>query len=116
MLLLRCLGQFQIECDGHLIALPTRKTGALLAYLVLYPEPHAREQLVTLFWGDFGEEEARRSLRTALSALRKALGEDCLLADRETVQFNPDYAIWIDAVVLRTQAQRFLAEPTPDPA
>ncbi len=116
MLLLRCLGQFQIEQNGQPLALPTRKTAALLAYLVLQPEVHVRERLVTLFWGDFGEEQARRSLRTALSALRKICGEDCLLADRETVQFNPHYPRWTDASVLRRQAEYALNQPVPDPS
>lgn len=114
--LLRCLGQFQLEYDGQPIVLPTRKTEALLVYLVLHPTAHQREQLVTLFWGDSEDELARRSLRTALSALRKRLGEACLLADRETVQFNPAFPLWTDAVVLRTQAQHFLDQPSPDPS
>ncbi|MFN8492034.1 MAG: BTAD domain-containing putative transcriptional regulator [Caldilineaceae bacterium] len=113
---LRCFGQIQLECDGQSISLPTRKTAALLVYLVLHPETHPRERLATLFWGDSGEEEARRSLRNALSALRKALGEDALLADRETAQFNPAFNLAIDVIDFRTQAQRFLAAPTPSPA
>lgn len=116
MLLLRCLGQFQIEQDGQPLVLPTRKTAALLTYLALHPEVHGRERLVTLFWGDSGEEQARRSLRTALSTLRKTLGEDCVLADRETVQFNPHYRLWIDAGALRSQAEQVLNQPSPDPS
>lgn len=113
--LLRCLGQFQLELNEQPTPLPTRKTAALLVHLVLHPKPHGREQLATLFWGDSGDEEARRSLRNALTALRKALGETALLADRETVQFNPGYVLKVDAVDFRTQAQRFLAAPTPIP-
>jgi predicted ATPase/DNA-binding SARP family transcriptional activator len=110
------LGQFQLERNGQPLALPTRKTEALLAYLVLHPEVHPREWLATLFWGDFVDTEARQSLRTALSALRKTLGEACLLTDRETVQFNPDYPLWADALAFRMQVQRFLGQPLPDPS
>ena len=115
LLLLRCLGQFRLEANGQPCILPTRKTAALLAYLLLHPEVHDREQLVARFWGDFGEEQARRSLRTALSALRKAVGETAVLADRTMVQFNPDFPTWVDAITLGNQGQRFLAQPLVDP-
>lgn len=116
MRLLRCLGPFQLEQDGQALPLPTRKDAALFAYLVLHPAIHLRQQVATRFWGEAVDEKAQRSLRTALSTLRKVLGHDCLLADRETVQFNPAFTLWTDALILREQAQRFLAAPTPDPS
>ena len=73
-----------------------RKVESLLAYLVLNPEKHAREKLAALLWGDVPDEQARHSLRTALAALRKALGDDILLADRETVQLNPSISLRVD--------------------
>ncbi|MBI5302786.1 MAG: tetratricopeptide repeat protein [Chloroflexi bacterium] len=91
------LGAFQVERDAQTIHLPTRKVESLLAYLALHPEPHAREKLAALCWGDSTDELARRSLRTALFSLRQELGNDLLLADRETVQLNPDFPIWVDA-------------------
>lgn len=103
MLRLHCLGHFQLEINNQVVTLPTRKTAVLLAYLALHPTAHLREALVTRFWGDFGEAEARRSLRTALSALRKLLGDTALLTDRETVQFNPAYPLWLDVAALRQQ-------------
>ncbi len=115
LLLVRCLGQFRLEANARPCVLPTRKTASLLVYLLLHPEAHEREQLVTRFWGDFGEEQARRSLRTALSTLRKALGESALLADRTKVQFNPDFPIWVDAITLGNQCQRFLDQSLIDP-
>ncbi|MBI5302795.1 MAG: tetratricopeptide repeat protein [Chloroflexi bacterium] len=91
------LGSFRLERDTQTIHLPTRKVESLLAYLALHPEPHAREKLAALCWGDSTDELARRSLRTALSTLRKELSDDIVLADRETVQLNPDFPIWVDA-------------------
>ncbi|MGE5265198.1 MAG: AfsR/SARP family transcriptional regulator [Acidobacteriota bacterium] len=91
------LGSFRVERDAQTIHFPTRKVESLLAYLVLHPEPHAREKLAALLWGDSPDEQARHSLRTALAAIRKELGDDILIADRETVQLNPDVPIWVDA-------------------
>ncbi|MDP2975169.1 MAG: hypothetical protein Q8N45_03035 [Anaerolineales bacterium] len=67
------------------------------AYLALHTEQHPREKLAALLWGDSTDEQARHSLRTALAILRKHLGDDVILADRETVQLNPDFPRWIDA-------------------
>jgi DNA-binding SARP family transcriptional activator len=50
------------------------KAIALIAYLVLEPGPHSREELASLLWGESPEAEARASLRQALRAIRTALG------------------------------------------
>src|SRR3712207_3331391 len=94
------LGPLRIECDGTPLHLPRRKVESLLAYLLLHPEPHSRDQLATLLWGDSSDEQARHSLRTALATLRKALHPDLLLADREQVQLNPELPLWVDLTEL----------------
>jgi predicted ATPase/DNA-binding SARP family transcriptional activator len=109
------LGASRIEHHSLLIHLPTRKAQALLAYLVLHPKEHSREKLAALFWGDSTDQEARRSLRVALAMLRSQLGENLLLAGRETVQIDPDYLIWIDVLEFETQATQGLASYPPDP-
>ena len=53
------------------VAFSARKTESLLVYLILHPDPHPREQLAALFWGDSTDDDARRSLRVALSGRRK---------------------------------------------
>ncbi len=90
------LGTFRIEHNRQVIRLSRRKVESLLAYLALYPEEHSREQLAALLWGDFTDEQSRTSLRTSLVVLRKNLGEELLLADRETIRLNPDYPLWMD--------------------
>jgi non-specific serine/threonine protein kinase len=90
-------GDLEIHRGAQLVRLPTRKAELLLAYLVLRPEAHGREKLAALFWGDVSDEQARGSLRKALTALRQAFGPDVLLADRLTIQLNPDYPLWNDA-------------------
>ncbi|MBI5714097.1 MAG: tetratricopeptide repeat protein [Chloroflexi bacterium] len=89
------LDSFRIERDSKTIHLPTRKVESLLAYLALFPGQHSCEQLAALLWGDSTDEQARHSLRTALAAISKAL-DDALIADRESVQLNPDMNFWID--------------------
>ena len=91
------LGSFRIELKGQVVCLPTRKIESLLAYLLLFPEAHPREKLAALFWGDVPDEQARMSLRTALTALRKRLGRDLFIADRELVQINSGFPVWVDA-------------------
>jgi predicted ATPase/DNA-binding SARP family transcriptional activator len=110
------LGAFRLERQSQSIRLPTRKVELLLAYLVLHPEQHSREKIAALLWGDSPDQEARRSLRVALTALRKQLGEECVLTDRETVQINPSYPLRTDVIEFREQATRFLAQNPPDPA
>ncbi len=102
MLRLFLLGAFRIERDSRTLQLPTRKVESLFAYLALHPEQHPREKLAALLWGDSTDEQARHSLRTALATLRKSLGDDVILADRETVQLNPDLPLWVDAREFQT--------------
>ncbi|MFL5618571.1 MAG: ATP-binding protein [Gemmatimonadaceae bacterium] len=63
------------------------KTLGLLAFLVLEPGSHRRDELTALLWGDSAEEKARASLRQALTHLRDALG-DALRVDRSTVELT----------------------------
>ena len=74
---LSLLGTFEAsEASGDAISLPTRKAEALLAYLAMAPgRAHPREALYNLLWSDRSDEQARNSLRHALSALKKALSE-----------------------------------------
>jgi DNA-binding SARP family transcriptional activator len=104
------LGSFRLEISGQLVRLPTRKTESLLAYLALHPAAggHSREKIAAIFWGDVTDEDARRSLRVTLSALRKALVADCLLTDRETVQINPAWSLWVDAADVAERSMREL--------
>lgn len=91
------LGAFRIERAARAIQLSTRKVEALLAYLALYPGAHSREKLVALFWGDSSDSDAHTSLRNAFAMLRKKIGADILIADRELAQINPHFPLWVDA-------------------
>src|SRR5258708_1569472 len=91
------LGDFRLEREGAPVRLYSRQVKALLAYLVLVPEAHPRENLAALFWGDSTDEQARASLRVGLNNLRKQLPVEAILTDRETVQWNPEFPLWLDA-------------------
>ena len=60
---------------------------SLLAYLVLEPGSHGREELATLLWGESSDADARASLRQALKHLRDALGP-ALDAERTCVRLE----------------------------
>ncbi len=102
------LGGFRLERDGERIQLYSRKVESLLAYLALYPREHAREKLAALLWGDASDEQARGSLRLALNNLRKQLGANSILSDRETVQLNPAFPLWTDTRELKDDSLRLI--------
>lgn len=110
VLRLHLLGGFRIESAGHTLALPTRKMESLLAYLALHPGPFPRTKLAQIIWCDSSPEQARNSLRNALPALRRCVGEDFLIIDRETVQIAP--TAWVDAIEFRARADAFLTAPS----
>jgi predicted ATPase/DNA-binding SARP family transcriptional activator len=78
------------------------KTLPLWAYLLLNPAPSTpRDQLAYTLWPDVSEAEARGNLRRHLHDLRRALPtapQECpwLLADTNTVQWNPEADDWLD--------------------
>jgi len=97
---LKLLGEFEVRDEsGEPLALPTRKTRALLAYLAVNADkPQQRERLMTLLWSDRGEQQARHSLNQALMSIRRlgnAAGAPLLDGDGERVTLVGD-AIAID--------------------
>src|ERR687886_2112453 len=85
MLRVRLLGELAVETDGGLVAPPSRPARELLAWLALHPGMHPRLELASRFWPDVLETSARASLRTTLHELRRAIGDDAVVADRELV-------------------------------
>jgi DNA-binding SARP family transcriptional activator/tetratricopeptide (TPR) repeat protein len=84
MLQVRLLGGVAAEINGEPLLLPP-PTGRLLALLALRPGPHDRESVATQLWPGSAGTAARANLRTAVWALRKAVGEDTVLASRTAV-------------------------------
>ena len=100
------LGSPEFRLNGEVLPfIVTRKTLSLLAYLLLHSHiTYSREKLASLFWGDVSDQQARHSLRTALASLRKKLGAELFITDRETIQINTDISILVDALQLEKVA------------
>src|SRR6185437_12889374 len=102
---LRLLGDFELCYRTHSSPPLPKKARALLAYLAMHPgRPILREQLATLLWGDSGDEQARRSLRECLMAIRTALGPAASAAfagEGAAIRLDPEQA--------ETDVQRFEA-------
>lgn len=84
-------------CGDPLPTLPS-KAASLFAYLVTYRNrPHTRGLLAGAFWPDLPEATARRRLSQALWQIRQTLdAHPILMAEGDTVQWNPDLALWLD--------------------
>src|SRR5205823_12591542 len=68
-----------------------RKHVALLVYLARSPRRRrTREHLVGLLWSDRDEKQARHSVSEALRVLRRALGDERLVADVDQVRLAPE--------------------------
>lgn len=97
------LGELRVDCAGAQLSLPaSRKTRALLAFLISTGRPHRRERLCELFWDI--PDDPKAALRWALSKLRKVVdtpGKCRIIADRERVYFDASDVI-IDVKKLRT--------------
>ncbi len=94
-LALALLGPARVGRGGEPVtSLGAGKALALLAYLAVTPDrPRPRESLAALLWPEQPEENARHSLRQALTTVRKAIGDPDadpphLLVTRDAVTFN----------------------------
>lgn len=100
MLYIHLFGYLRLLVDGEpyrFRGLP--KTTFLLAYLLLNRHTAvSREHLAFVLWDDVSEEEARANLRRHLHDLTQRLpkGEDWVLRDMKTVQWNPAAPVWLD--------------------
>src|SRR3954466_15304171 len=108
MLRVRVLGGLSLEAGGRPLALPaSRPARELLAWLALHPGRHPRLEVAMRFWPDVLETSARASLRTTLHELRRAVGDEPLAVDRETVGLA---RAWVDYLEVERLARAGLAE------
>ncbi len=77
----------------------SRRTIALLAYLVSEGRPFSREHLSTLFWPDEEPAKGRANLRRELHNLSKIL-PDCWMLEGQSVAFTPTSHTVIDTIHL----------------
>ena len=93
----RTLGALELDIDGtRLPPPPGRPARVLLAWLALHPGAHTRSAVAATLWPDVLDASARASLRTALSAVRRALGpssSSALRSGRERIELSEDVAV-----------------------
>ena len=101
---IRLLGNLSVQRGGEPVPLPpSRKTRALLAYLVATGVPHTRTHLCELLWD--GPDDPRAALRWSLTKIRPLVdepGAERLVADHERVSFEPAGAT-VDVAALRAE-------------
>lgn len=90
------LGSPNFGLDARPVNLSRRKATALMAYLAVTRAQHRRETLATFFWPDSDQARAYAYLRNTLWEINRTLGEDWLVADRESVMINPEADIYLD--------------------
>jgi pimeloyl-ACP methyl ester carboxylesterase/DNA-binding SARP family transcriptional activator len=103
-LTIRVLGEFQVLRTGKVEPLPqSRKTRALLAYLVLTGRRHRRDRLCEFFWEV--PDDPRGALRWSLTKLRSLANDahcERIVADRDYVSFEPKGAT-VDLLEIRRE-------------
>ncbi len=105
---LRLLGPARIEkpqvvaTEGKRVDIPrfrSRRTVALLGYLVAERRPVSRDFLARLFWPDEARSRGRGSLRRDLHNLARIL-PGCWVLNRQVVAFEPADEVEVDAYSL----------------
>jgi DNA-binding SARP family transcriptional activator len=105
MLIVRVLGGLALEVDGTTVPAPGGRCGSLLAWVALHPGMQPRSRVAARLWPDVLDESARRSLRTAVLDLRRALGPDAesyLNATRDELGLWPPEQVWVDIRAFRS--------------
>src|SRR5262245_24518719 len=72
---LKLLGAPEVRHGERQLLFPTRKTLAILIYLLVEGGRHTRDKLTALFWPDSDQVRGRASLRRALSSIRQTIDD-----------------------------------------
>lgn len=101
---MRLIGGFEVEVDGRRVPPPSsRRAWSLLAWLALHPGPTTRTRVASMYWPDVLDSSARASLRSAIWALRRALGADAdlLCITRDHVGLEASASVEVDVLTFR---------------
>lgn len=93
------------QCNGQSQSIQRRKARALLAYLAVTGQSHSREALAALLWPEHDRSRALADLSRILYSLRKTLGANFFLTDRESLALNGDANLWVDVLEFRKQLE-----------
>ena len=114
-LALHFLGLPQLYLDDTPVTTDRRKAVALLAYLAVNRGKHTREFLSGLLWPDYAQAKAFSNLRRTIWEVHQVLGEDWLLADRESLHLNEDGEIALDVARFRDLLSQSHLQSDPSP-
>ncbi|MCB0193672.1 MAG: tetratricopeptide repeat protein [Anaerolineae bacterium] len=102
---LNLLGKPQVRLgETPLTGFGTAKAEALFYYLAVTGQPHSREALGELLWGDMPDVQAKRNLTTALTSLRK-LVDPYLRIEPHSVAFNLDAPHNLDVAIFQSTVE-----------
>jgi TolB-like protein len=102
---LQLLGPFALQSGSRGVGALPKKAQALLAYLAMQGGGAPREQLAELLWGASGGDQARRSLRQCLMAVRAALvGGNALIGEGDRVSLVAGSAMTVDVATFESFA------------
>lgn len=90
--------------DRPILRFRSQKEVALLIYLAHTGQPHRRDALADLLWDARSSKQAQGNLRTALTRLRRQVG-DVVIVTRDVLTFNPDTRQQVDSVCFEAQIQ-----------
>src|SRR5207302_9821247 len=123
VLRLAVLGPPEVFHDGRRLSFALRKAQALLLYLAVEGGLHPRSKLAALLWPDSEPQDARKTLRNALTLLRRLLADrdpsapahSHLLSEQELLGLDPQAPLALDLEVVQQayhQAQRHSTLPS----
>ncbi len=95
-LVISLFGAPRVEYAHQRVTFDSRKTLAVLVYLVVTGRRQSRESLASLFWHDLPQQRATANLRRALWALRQTGVDQFLDVQRSGVGLLPDTPLWVD--------------------
>ena len=108
-IVVRLLGPVEVEYDGVGVrGFASRKTLALLCYLILARRPVSRAHLAALLWSDKAPAQGRANLSWSLHALSAAV-PGVLKVDRDLVAWVTGGEQLLDIVTFRACAARNVA-------
>lgn len=104
---LALLGAPIVHRGEQIATFRTRKALALLIYLAVEGNVHARDNLAALFWPESDQSKGRAALRSTLAYLRQALAGDetLLIIERDALSFNHAAGVMGDWLTLRAAWQ-----------
>src|SRR5512134_1261295 len=90
---IRLMGTSEAFVGGMPLILNQLKSRGLLFYLAATGQPHTRDHMATLLWGESGQSEAYHSLRSCLYHLRKVLKvaqlDEVLISEGDLLRLDP---------------------------